>query len=68
MQHRRGALWTLNTAAIELIGSGLSREERASGQLWRSDARLRALLPTDDLDEPALAELSGAWPPTASPT
>jgi predicted amidohydrolase YtcJ len=43
-QHRSGALWTLNSAAVELLGSGLSRQERETGQLWRADDRLRTLL------------------------
>jgi predicted amidohydrolase YtcJ len=44
VQHRSGALWTLNSAAIEVIGAGLTVEERESGQVWRGDDRLRALL------------------------
>lgn len=44
LQHRSGALWTLNSAAIEIIGSGLDEVERRTGQLWRADRRLRELL------------------------
>lgn len=44
VQHRSGAMWALNSAAIELVGRGLSREERDTGQLWRADDRLRALV------------------------
>ena len=44
VQHRSGALWTLNTAAVEILAAGLDATERTTGQLWRSDTRLRALL------------------------
>jgi predicted amidohydrolase YtcJ len=44
VQHRSGALWTLNSAAIELLGGGLDAAERSTGQLWRADTRLRRLL------------------------
>ncbi|MTD53781.1 amidohydrolase family protein [Amycolatopsis pithecellobii] len=44
VQHRSGALWTLNTAAVDLLSAGLSPDERRTGQLWRADTRLRALL------------------------
>lgn len=44
VQHRSGALWTLNSRAIDLIGPGLTEAERRTGQLWRADQRLRTLL------------------------
>jgi predicted amidohydrolase YtcJ len=44
VQHRSGALWTLNSAAVALLADGLSLEERESGQLWRADERLGELL------------------------
>lgn len=44
VQHRSGALWTLNSAAVDLLAPGLGAAERQTGQLWRADARLRALL------------------------
>lgn len=44
VQHRSGALWTLNTAAVELLSAGLSPDERRTGQMWRADTRLRELL------------------------
>ncbi|TFV88863.1 amidohydrolase family protein [Blastococcus sp. CT_GayMR16] len=55
MQHRSGALWMLNSAAIEwlrLAGTdapGIERDGagRPTGRLWRSDAELRRLLPQD---------------------
>ena len=43
-QHRSGALWTLNSAAVELLASGLDATQRESGQLWRSDDHLHRLL------------------------
>lgn len=57
VQHRSGALWTLNSAAIaELDRAGsdpsdvddLSPRERRTGQLWRADDRLRKMLPPAD--------------------
>ncbi|MGH3757563.1 amidohydrolase family protein [Actinophytocola sp.] len=44
LQHRGGALWTLNSAAVELLGDGLRADERRTGRVWRSDARLRRLV------------------------
>jgi predicted amidohydrolase YtcJ len=44
VQHRSGALWMLNSVAVELLSVGLTAEEKASGQLWRADDRLRELL------------------------
>lgn len=50
VQHRSGALWTLNVAGVgEVLRTGgahaLTREEQESGQIWRADDRLRSLLP-----------------------
>jgi len=56
VQHRSGALWTLNQAAIDAIdelasvrggATPLSETERRTGQLWRADDRLRAMLPAE---------------------
>jgi len=61
VQHRSGALWTLNSVALERLGRGASADEVATGQFWRSGERLRAML---DLGEEAdlaavSAELAG---------
>ena len=48
VQHRSGALWTLNSPAIAEVAHGLSDEERSTGQLWRADQRLRALIPDSE--------------------
>jgi predicted amidohydrolase YtcJ len=52
VQHRSGAVWTLNSAGIDLLGAELTAEETRTGQLWRADARLRRLL-----GDPALSGL-----------
>lgn len=44
VQHRSGALWVLNTRAIELLGDVLDPGERADGRVWRGDARLSEAL------------------------
>jgi predicted amidohydrolase YtcJ len=44
VQHRSGRLWTLNSAGVKLLESGLTRRERATGQLWDADERLRTLV------------------------
>src|SRR5262249_3705164 len=45
VQHRSGAIWALNSKAIEIIGADrLSAEERRTGLVWRDDSRLRILL------------------------
>jgi predicted amidohydrolase YtcJ len=41
-QHRSGALWTLNSAAIDRLAPMLDPAQRRTGQLWRSDDTLRA--------------------------
>jgi predicted amidohydrolase YtcJ len=56
VQHRSGALWTLNSVAVASLSEsrrpaasdahpvGLTDLERETGQLWRADDRLRELL------------------------
>lgn len=54
VQHRGGALWMLNSAALELIGPALDHSSdverdahgRLNGRLWRYDDRLRRALAT----------------------
>src|SRR4051812_28539390 len=48
VQHRSGALWTLNSAAVDRLPAGATAQERASGQFWRAGERLRALLGLDE--------------------
>ena len=53
VQHRSGALWMLNSAALERVAGALDRSPdverddagRPVGRLWRYDARLRPALP-----------------------
>jgi predicted amidohydrolase YtcJ len=52
VQHRSGALWMLNTAALAALGApvghpGFERDPdgRPNGRLWRADAWLRSRLP-----------------------
>jgi predicted amidohydrolase YtcJ len=55
-QHRSGALWTLNSAALARLRPGASAQERATGQFWRAGQRLRDLLQLEhDLDVSAIA-------------
>jgi len=55
-QHRSGALWTLNSAALATLRPGASDDEVRTGQFWRSTARLRSLLDrAHDADLPGLA-------------
>ncbi|HVU74779.1 MAG TPA: amidohydrolase family protein [Mycobacteriales bacterium] len=59
VQHVGGSLWTLNTAALDRLG--ITGAERETGQLWRADARLRALLaddPADDLVDDAVPDVA----------
>jgi len=53
IQHRSGALWMLNTAALAAIG-GLA----PNGRLWRADAWLRSRLPGSG--PPGLAPVGAA--------
>src|SRR5262249_41646535 len=63
VQHRSGALWILNSRALELIASALEPDpdiERdasgtPTGRLWRYDERLRRVLPAKMPDLAALA-------------
>ena len=48
VQHRSGALWTLNSRALDLLAPGATDDELRTGQFWRNSTRLRALLPTHD--------------------
>ena len=61
VQHRSGALWTLNSAAVARLRPGATAEETATGQFWRAGDRLRRLLDRDeDVDLAAVStELSG---------
>ena len=63
IQHRSGALWLLNSAALRAIRAGRGPEGverdasgRPTGRLWRADGWLRSRLP--DLGPPPLATLS----------
>ncbi len=64
IQHRSGALWILNSAAVEQLdlehadhaGIELDSGGRATGRLFRADAWLRDRLGT--VDPPGLAEVS----------
>lgn len=59
VQHRSGALWILNGAAIELLGDVLEPDERRTGRVWRGDARLtRAMMRLDPRD---VSEGLRAW-------
>lgn len=44
VQHQTGALWLLNSAALQALGEGDDPPglERAAGRLWRGDAWLRS--------------------------
>ncbi|MFI1462291.1 amidohydrolase family protein [Nocardia carnea] len=63
MQHRSGAMWTLNSTAARLVGletatePGVERDEsgRATGRVWRADTWLRSRLP--DTGPPDLTEI-----------
>lgn len=62
VQHRSGALWVLNSRAIDLLGAGLTTEERATGQVWRADRRLaRLLAELTDLDDNVPAGALHRW-------
>ena len=59
VQHRSGALWTLNSAAIDRLAPALDPEQRRTGQLWRSDAVLRsALAARGEATEPDVSSVS----------
>ncbi|MER5787434.1 amidohydrolase family protein [Streptomyces sp. NPDC001980] len=48
VQHRSGAMWFLNSAALR--SAGLDDGADRDGRLWRSDERLRRLVPPVRLD------------------
>lgn len=58
VQHRGGALWMLNTMALDAVAQVLDdspdverdAEGRPTGRLWRYDARLRPALPPAEPD------------------
>src|SRR5690606_26795637 len=62
LQHRSGALWMLNSAALAAVAHVLDdspdveREPggEPTGRLWRYDERLRPALPPTDMDLEAL--------------
>jgi predicted amidohydrolase YtcJ len=66
VQHRGGALWMLNSAAIAAIGladlaaDGVERDAAGTpnGRLWRLDDRLRDRIPPVDLDLAAVSDLA----------
>ncbi|MFZ5719154.1 MAG: amidohydrolase family protein [Pseudomonadota bacterium] len=49
VQHQTGALWILNTLALDTVcgGDEPAGVDRAEGRLWRADAWLRSRLPAD---------------------
>lgn len=62
VQDRTGALWLLNSLAIERLGSGpypscveLDRDGHATGRIWRGDGWLREIIASPP---PALRDLS----------
>ena len=63
MQHRSGAMWTLNSTAARLVAldtatdPGVERDEsgRATGRVWRADTWLRSRLP--DTGPPDLTDV-----------
>lgn len=58
VQHRGGALWILNSAALHAVEAALDETPdverdgtgRPTGRLWRYDSRLRPALPADPPD------------------
>jgi predicted amidohydrolase YtcJ len=67
IQHRSGALWMMNTAAVQMVSHVLDESVdverdhvgRPTGRLWRYDDRLRAALDDDPPDlGPVGAELT----------
>lgn len=59
VQHRSGALWVLNSRAIDLLGAVLEPAERADGRVWRADARLGEAL--GRLDPWGVEDDLGSW-------
>jgi predicted amidohydrolase YtcJ len=58
VQHRSGALWTLNSAALERAHGVVADDERTSGQFWRAGRRLRELF--GSIAVPDLGRVSAA--------
>ncbi|MQW77630.1 amidohydrolase family protein [Nocardioides sp. dk4132] len=64
VQHRSGALWVLNSAALAQVAEALDdsadveRDDagRPTGRLWRYDVRLRAALPATEPDLAAVGD------------
>jgi predicted amidohydrolase YtcJ len=64
MQHRSGALWILNSRALQEVAAALDdsddveRDARGvpNGRLWRYDTRLRAALPAIEPDLAAVGD------------
>lgn len=62
VQHRSGALWVLNSLALERVATALDSSDdvgrdaagRPDGRLWRYDVRLRSAVPRDEPDLGAL--------------
>jgi predicted amidohydrolase YtcJ len=62
VQHRSGALWTLNSAALAQLGPGATAEELTTGQFWRAGDRLRAMLHLDEqVDLTAVSALLSSY-------
>ncbi|WP_459545629.1 amidohydrolase family protein [Nocardia sp. X0981] len=68
VQHRTGALWSLNSAGCRAVGlshcfhDGVERDtaQRVTGRLWRMDTWLRERLPTANSDLGALSAAGAA--------
>ncbi|HWG26711.1 amidohydrolase family protein [Actinospica sp.] len=66
VQHRSGALWALNSPAVELVGlddcelSGVERNDDGSpsGRIWRLDAWLAERIGTAELDLAAVSSMA----------
>jgi predicted amidohydrolase YtcJ len=69
IQHRTGALWVLNSAALTEVRAadskepGIERDETGglTGRLWRLDGWLRARAPRTAGDLPGLAAEAAGW-------
>ncbi|HSY14865.1 MAG TPA: amidohydrolase family protein [Jatrophihabitantaceae bacterium] len=44
VQHRSGALWTVNSAGLAALAAAPSSEEWRTGQFWRAAGRLRSMI------------------------
>ncbi|WP_300606353.1 amidohydrolase family protein [Trebonia sp.] len=67
VQHRSGALWVLNSRALELVpldsSPDVERDEAGepTGRLWRYDSRLRAALPDSVVDMAAVGSALASY-------